>query len=149
MIHHLYIALCAHHPKSRHLPSLYICATLPFIVPPPLLLGWLPDCCLCLWVLFVCFSCLFICCFQFISHTWARSYGSWLFLSDLFCWTWCSKIHPCCHKWEYWTFSCLSGIPLSIWTKSSVFNHPPKDILLYLILMAIISLSTWNARTLL
>ena len=38
MIHDLYAALCAHHPKSNHLPSQYIWPPLPSTTPPTLFL---------------------------------------------------------------------------------------------------------------
>ena len=64
---HLYLALCAHHPKPNLL-HYHICPSLPFtsslISPFPPVITTL----LSLWV-FVCFSCLFICCFQcYIPH---------------------------------------------------------------------------------
>lgn len=77
----MYIALCVYHPKSNLLPSPYI--WLPFFTLYYLLfLRKPPYCCLCLWVLVV-LSCLIV---SSILHftNWVKSYGSWLFKSDLF-----------------------------------------------------------------
>ena len=77
MMHHLYIALCAHPPKSDLLLSLYVWPLLPFTVPPmpfsltaTTLLSVSEHFCL-----FIChaYSCV---AFSFISHLWVTSYGS-------------------------------------------------------------------------
>ena len=67
IVHHLYIALCAHNPKSNLPSSPYISSPLPFTS-------------LCLWV-FIGFSYLFICWFKFcIPH---MSEFTWF--STIFC----------------------------------------------------------------
>ena len=87
VLHHLYIMLCAHRPKSNRPPSPCTWPPSPFL--PPVLLpcpSGNHHTAVCVYeFLFVCFSCLFICCFSFVSHMWVKSYASWLFLSDLFC----------------------------------------------------------------
>ena len=61
MTHHLYVALCAHHPKSN-LPSPYI---------------WSPS----LWSMSFVYLFFLVCsfvAFSFISCLWVKAYGSWL-----------------------------------------------------------------------
>ena len=66
IIHHLYIALCAHHPKSSQLCTLCL-ALHPLLLPTCLSSGnnhTVVSLCFC-----CCFYCFLICCFQFyITH---------------------------------------------------------------------------------
>ena len=97
MMHHLYIAFFVYHPKSNLL-SPYVWPSLPFSTPHPsllittLLLSLFMSSCLFLFL--VCSHIVFI----FISHIWGKSYGLWLFLSDLFRLAW--KVNT-----EFWFLS--------------------------------------------
>ena len=84
MIHHLYVSLCGHHPKSHHLSP---CVWSPSSLFPP---NALPSGNRRTVAVFVRFR-LFICCFRFISYIWVKSNGSWLLFSDLIFRTWYSR----------------------------------------------------------
>ena len=92
VIYYPYIASCTHHPKSDLLAP-----PLPITTLPTLSDGNRHTIVCVLWV-FVCFSSLFFFTLGFIPHIGMKSYGSWHFLSDLFCLARYS--HPCCCKEE-------------------------------------------------
>ena len=70
--------------------------------------------------------CLFVA-FSFVSYIWVKWYGFWPFLTH-FTEHDTLKIHPYCHKRQYFILW-LSSIPLYIWTAFSLSNHLPKDTL--------------------
>lgn len=80
--HHLFPALCAHHPESKLLLSPYIWPQTLSYPPPPSLWDHLPVACghECLPA---CVSCVFACGFRCDIPVWVRSDGHWLFLCDL------------------------------------------------------------------
>ena len=105
---------------SNFLPSPYI---LPTLLP-----SGNHHTIVCVCEIFVCFSCSFICCFQFyILH---MSEIIWLLI---FCLTYLAypdslKTYPCCLQMAVvHLFLWLSGIQLRTWTASSLSNHLAED----------------------
>ena len=102
IIHHLYIVLCAHHPKlifCHHVfdPLYPLLSPTRFPLVTATLLSVSVSSCLLFGGLF-CFV------FSVISHIWVKSHGFWPFLFDLFKHD-VLKLPTCYHKWQYFIFS--------------------------------------------
>ena len=118
MMHHLYLALCAHHPKSGLL-SPYIWTPVPFTAHPLNFPSGNHRTVVCVYeFLFVCLVCLFVA-FSFKSYIRVKSYGSWLFLTDWFCLAWYSQDPSMLSQMAaFHHFLWLSSVPLYICTAS-------------------------------
>ena len=72
---------CEPTTQRQTLPSPYTRPPVPFSTSPALFLLVAPHCCLCGFS-FVCLVCSLVV-LSYISHVWVKSYGCWIFLSDL------------------------------------------------------------------
>ena len=124
IINHLYMALCAHQPKSNLPLSQYIWPPLLFTIPQLPFPSSNHHAVICVWVL-VCLSCLI--CF-FMSDIWVKSYGSWLFSSGLFCLAWYSEdLSTLTQMAVFHPFLWLNSISWYTCTMTSLSNHLSKD----------------------
>ena len=115
MIHDLYIALCAHHPKSNHLPSSYIWSSLPFTTPSLSSGNCYTLVSMSFFVCFFLFSCSFVT-FSFLYPTYESIHMIlnflWLLLLSMI---FSRSIHVVANG-SISTFLRLNSIPLYIYT---------------------------------
>ena len=121
MIHHLHIALCAQHPKSKLL-SPYTQPPLPFTIPStPLPSGNCHTAACVFEFLFFCLVCSFV---AFSYKTHISHMSSRLFLLKLFCLAWYSQDPSMA---VFYLFLGLSSIPLYKCTTFSLPGHVSRD----------------------